>query len=460
MICAPKQEEDPMRNLTRRQFLQTIGGGGAVVSAGSLLAGASLGSLAPSLAIAQGGLAGQSIIHWSLLNPEGKSLREVALKEILGKFKERSGIAVTVQTLPWQELGTKLIAAVQAGNPPDSSRVNIYHLKMILKADALVNLDPYLKKAYTEAQRKDFIVDFTPPVVVNGSKWSMQIETTPKALFIRKDWLAKAGGKSPKTWAELVEVAKAMTGGGKWGYMFNGSKTQLNQVETIFQPHIHGRGGHILDANEKGAFNDEAAVKSYQFLSDCIHKHKITPPQVIAMTYDEVTDAFKGGRVGMIQEGSHRYTDIAKAIGVENLEVAKLPSDDPRRPSPTVITGWGFGIPRGSKHADAAWEYLTYYIGAEAQEINARVAGSLPTRKSVLDRPFFQTKEAAYMRWWMDYSAERGEIIINVPTFTQLNEVMVDALQVVLNTPAANMKQTLDDAVKRYNQILQMERQG
>ncbi len=284
----------------------------------------------------------------------------------------------------------------------------------------------------------------------------MQIEMTPKALFIRKDWLAKAGLKTPKTWAELVEVGKAVTGGGKWGYMFNASKTQLNQVETIFQPHIHGRGGQVVDAAGKGAFNSDAAVKSYQFLSDCVHKHKITPAQVIAMTYDEVTDAFKAGRVAMIQEGSHRYSDLVKAIGAENLEIAKLPSDDPKVPSPTIITGWGFGIPRGSKNPDAAWEYLKYYIGPEAQEINARVAGSLPTRKSVLERPFFQTKDAAYMRWWMDYAAERGEIVINVPTFTQLNEALVDALQQVLNSPSANIKQILDDAVKRYNQMAQM----
>lgn len=436
-----------MSTVTRREFLKTMGQGS--------LAMAGAGLLAPAASWAQGSLSGQSIIHWSLLNPEGKSLREIALKEILGKFKEKTGISVTVQTLPWQELGTKLIAAVQAGNPPDCSRVNIYGLKMVLRAEALTNLDPYIKKTFSDAQRKDFIVDFTPPVVVNGSKWSMQMEMTPKAMYIRKDWLAKTGMKAPKTWTELVEVGKAMTGGGKWGYMFNCSKTQLNQVETIFQPQIHGRGGRVLDASDKGAFNDEASIKTYQFLSDCVHKHKITPPQVIGMTYDEVTDAFKAGRVGMFQEGSHRYRDIAKAIGEENLELTKVPSDDPKRPSPTIITGWGLGIPKASKHPDAAWAYIDYHIGPEAEEINAKVAGSLPTRKSTSERPYFHTKEAAYMRWWMDYSAERGEIVINVPTFNQLNEVMVDALQQVLNSPSANVKQVLDEAVKRYNQMLQ-----
>ena len=435
-----------MGTVTRRQFLKAVGQGSLAVAGGRLLA--------PSSAWAQGPFAGQTIIHWSLLNPEGKSLREVAKKEAMTKFKEKTGITVQVQVVPWQELGTKLIAATQAGNPPDCARLNIFGFKMIVKADGLVPLDPYINKTYSEAQKKDYFVNFKPATMVDGTTYSLQIEAICKALYVRKDWLAKAGMKAPRTWAELVEVGKAITGGGRWGYMFNGSKTQLNQIHIVFQAQIHGRGGHILDASDRGAFNDDAAVKTYQFLSDCVHKHKITPPQVIAMTYDEVTDAFKAGRVGMIQEGSHRYRDIAKAVGDENIELTKIPSDDPRRASPTPIVGWGMGIPRGSKHPDAAWEYIKFYTGPEAQEINARVAGSMPSRKSTLDLPYFKTKEAAYMRWWVDYVSEQGEVIINVATEAQLNEVMVDALQQVLNNPSANVKQVLDEAVKRYNQLL------
>ena len=56
------------------------------------------------------------------------------------------------------------------------------------------------------------------------------------------------------------------------------------------------------------------------------------------------------------------------------------------------------------------------------------MAGALPSRKSVLRQAFFQTPEAAYMKWWLDYINDRGEPNIATPTFTELNEVMVDAL--------------------------------
>lgn len=438
-------------NSSRRLFLNQIGAGGAMLATGGLATG--LGTATAAFGQAARPHAGQTLTHWSFLSPEGKSLREAAIREIEGKFRERTGASVTFQVFPWHELRSKLIGAVQAGNPPDNSRVNFPDLKMLMKADALTNLDPYIQSTFSEADRKDFVVDFTPTMLDNGSKRSMLLETAPRALVIRKDWFAKAGLKAPRTWNEVVEAGKALTGNGRWGYMFFASKTQLNQVEPTFQPHIHGRGGQILDTSGKATFNSDAGIRSYQFLADCVHKHKITPAQVIAMTHDDVTDAFKAGRMAMYVEISPRYRDIAAAVGADNIELVKIPSDDPNRPSPSVISGWGLAIPRGAKRDSASWEYIKQYVGVEAQEINARVAGSLPTRKSVLSQPFFQTKEAAYMRWWMDYVAERGELSPNVATFNQLNEVMTDALHQVLLRPNVNVKPVLDEAVSRYNQI-------
>ena len=131
-----------------------------------------------------------------------------------------------------------------------------------------------------------------------------------------------------------------------------------------------------------------------------------------------------------------------------------MPSDDPARPSPTIVTGWGMGIPRGSKHPDAAWEHIKAYLSPEAQETNARYAGTLPSRRSVLQRPFFQTPEAAYLRWWVDYMSERSEVVINVSTFTQLNEALVNPLQQIIADPRTNIRKALNDAVATYNQAI------
>lgn len=429
----------------RRRFLQMAATGGAAFGMGGL------GSLLARPSFAQTSIRGQEILHWSFLSPEGKSVREVAMREIEAKFAERTGATVKFQVFPWHELKTKLIAAVQAGNPPDNSRVDAIAMPMVVKANALTNLDPYIERDIKD--RDDYLMDFKPEAKFGGSKYGMLIETAARGLMIRKDILAKAGVKAPRTWAEFVEVGKAVTGGGRWGYMFGANKAQRGQTDFVFQSHIHGRGGRILKADGTGGFNDDAAVRTYQFLSDCVHQHKITPSTVISMSHDDVSDAFKAGRLAMYVEVSARYRDIQRAVGAENLEVIPIPSDDAGRASPTVVTGWSYATPRGAKHPEASWEYIKHYTSAETQEINARMAGALPSRKSVVSMPFFQTPEAAYMKWWLQYIAERGEPNIATPWFTELNEVMVDALHQVLLNAAAPAKPVLDAAVARYNQI-------
>lgn len=429
----------------RRRFLQMVATGGAALGAGGL------GAVLPRPSFGQASIRGQEILHWSFLSPEGKSAREVAMREIEAKFTERTGVKVRFQVFPWHELKTKLIAAVQAGNPPDNSRVDAIAMPMVVKANALTKLDPYIDRDIPN--RDDYLMDFKPAALFGGSKYGMLIETAARGLMVRKDILSKAGVKAPRSWAEFVEVGKAVTGGGRWGYMFGANKAQLGQTDFVFQSHIHGRGGRILLADGTGGFNDDGAVRTYQFLSDCVHKHKITPSSVISMSHDDVSDAFKAGRVAMYVEVSARYRDIQRAVGAENLEVIPIPSDEVGRASPTVVTGWSYAIPRGAKHPEASWEYIKHYTSAETQEINARMAGALPSRKSVAALPYFGTPEAAYMKWWLQYIAERGEPNIATPWFTELNEVMVDALHQVLLNASSPVKPVLDAAVARYNQI-------
>jgi multiple sugar transport system substrate-binding protein len=281
--------------------------GGAALGLGGL------GAMLPRSASGQASIRGQEILHWSFLSPEGKSARELAMREIEAKFTERTGVKVKFQVFPWHELKTKLIAAVQAGNPPDNSRVDAIAMPMVVKANALTNLDPYIQRDIPG--RDDYLMDLKPAALYGGSKYGMLIETAARGLMIRKDILSKAGVKSPRSWAEFVEVGKAVTGGGRWGYMFGANKAQLGQTDFVFQSHIHGRGGQILKADSTGGFNDDGAVRSYQFISDCVHKHKITPSSIISMSHDDVSDSFKAGRVAMYVEVSARYRDIQKAVG-------------------------------------------------------------------------------------------------------------------------------------------------
>ena len=48
--------------------------------------------------------------------------------------------------------------------------------------------------------------------------------------------------------------------------------------------------------------------------------------------------------------------------------------------------------------AEAAWKLIEFLQSPEAEAIDARVGGELPTRKSTLKDPFFQTPEVRHLR--------------------------------------------------------------
>lgn len=395
---------------------------------------------------------GQSIVHWSFLSPQGKSVREQAIKIHEDAFKAASGIDVKFEIYPFAELARRLIAAVQAGNQPDVSRVGWESIQMVSAADALMPLDARIAKSFTEEERKDFIIDFSPALMFGGRKTTMQIETISHALFVRKDWLAQAGMKQPKTWDDVVAFGKKVSGNGRWGYGFFGGKQQL--VHAVYlQPHIHGRGGKILDDAGRATFTDPAAVRAYKFFSDCVHVHRITPPDVVNMSWEDQTDAFRAGRLAMFIDGSHRYRDHARAVGEDKILLVEIPSDDPNKPSPTPITGWSMGLPKGAKNADAGWEYIKYYLRPEVQAVNARIAGALPSRRSVASDPYFRTPEAQYLRWWLEYTAANSEPMINTPTANRLAESMANALHQVILQPKSNIADVLARAAAEYNRV-------
>ena len=108
-------------------------------------------------------------------------------------------------------------------------------------------------------------------------------------------------------------------------------------------------------------------------------------------------------------------------------------------------------IPTGSPNVEGAWELLKHRTDPQMQEIWAEVAGGLPTRKSTLDLPFFQTDEAEILRWWLDYMDTNGELTVAPEADAQLNKILAEAMQQVLLEPEADVSDVLDQAAEAFN---------
>ncbi|MBB5791293.1 ABC transporter substrate-binding protein [Jiangella mangrovi] len=430
------------RGLSRRDFLGLAAGAAGAAVLGGGLAGCARGAQATP----------GTLRYWTLLDPNGDDPRGHAERQIFDLFEERTGLTVSEQVIPWQEIDPNLLTSVQAGIPPEVSRTNYYNFRRHAEAGSLEPLQAMADADFTNGELDDFVVSLEGEEGVEA----FLIENIGNALFLRRDWLDAAGMSVPTTWDEFVEVGKAFVAAQPdvSGFLTFGSTTETGHVAYIFQPMILGRGGRILDDDGRAAFHEDAGVETFEFLRSLAYEHEIMPRDAATMAYSEQIDAFIAGRTGMIIEGSHRYARIVESLGAENVEVAVIPGPAADRPSPCSITGWAIAIPQGSPDVEGAWELIKHRTDPAMQEIWAEVAFGLPTRRSTLELPYFQRDEAAIMRWWLDYMETDGQLVTSPVDDTQLNEILAEALQEVLLDDGVGVRSVLAKAAERFDAVV------
>ncbi|MGC0273147.1 ABC transporter substrate-binding protein [Pseudactinotalea sp. Z1739] len=390
--------------------------------------------------------------YWTLLDPAGEDPRGRAEREIFDHFEETTGHLVVEHVMPWQEIDPSLLAAVQAGDPPEISRINYYNFQRHASAGSLHSLSELADRDFSGGELDDFVIALEGETGIEA----FLVENIGNALFLRKDWLEEAGLEAPVTWDEFIETGKALqdVASGASGFLTFASTAEAGHVAYIFQPMIMGRGGQILNDDGSAAFNGEAGVGTYEFLRALVYDHEIMSVDAATTAYGEQIDAFIAGRVGMIIEGSHRYRRILDDLGPDSVQVVRIPGPTADRPSPCSITGWAMAIPSGSSNVDAAWELIKHRTDPAMQEIWAEVASGIPTRTSTLELPYFETEEAEILRWWLGYMDSDGELTTAPENDAEFNRIMAEALQDALLNPTRPIQEILDEAASQYNSVI------
>lgn len=424
--------------LTRRDALKA-----AAVGAGFLL----LAGCSPTPAPAPEG--DVELEYWTMFTPNSTDdPRAAAEQAIFDALATSAGIKLIWKTVPWEVVDTQLMAAVQAGNAPGLTRSRHFMFDRLAGAGTYSSLDEYVTSTFTASDLDDFIVQMK----FDNTTYGFLVENNVNGLYYRKDWFDEDGLEIPKDWDEFVEVGLKIKQKRPdiVPYLTFGSTAQLTHTDQIFQPMIHGRGDQLLDSDGRAAFNSQEGIDTYQFLRDCVHKYGIVADNVVSVTYNDQADAFDAGRGAMMIDGSHRYGRYVKANG-EAVGVAEIPAGET---SVCTFSGWVIVVPTGSPAPDAAWQAIVQRVSPEAQVTWSEMTGGLPVRKSVLNDPYFQTPEAAVVKWWAEYEARSGQLLLVPPTATELNEAMAQAMQQVILDKDASISTILNDAAKKYDAVL------
>jgi multiple sugar transport system substrate-binding protein len=305
-------------------------------------------------------------------------------QKIVDAFKVLNpNITVKVSVADWTTYWDKLQTDLAGGNAPDVLLMDGPLYPDYQTRDQLLDLTPLITRdGFDTGGLVDLAVqDFTAP---DGHLYGLPRDLNTIALFYNKTMFDAAGLPYPDgtwDWNKLVEVAKKLTktSGGKtsqWGFY-----TETSDMENFWSSLVWQAGGDILSADKKSVLIDSAqAAAGIQFLQDLIYKDKVMQQPVAGGT----GDAFENGQAAMEANGSW-LVPTHEAAGID-FGVAPLPKGPAGQA--TSVNPSGVVIYKGTKSADAAWEFVKCYTGPKLQAMVASLKASMPANKQVLTQQY------------------------------------------------------------------------
>lgn len=262
----------------------------------------------------------------------------------------------------------------------------------------------------------------------------------------RNAYRHRSGGplRVPDTWSELADVAGFLTGPGIYGFLFPGRDSGLFGT---FYEMLVGAGGDLFDPALNPIFDSEAGEWAAALIADLHGERRVTPRELPAWHYDEISAAFRSGRAAMVCDWPGSYHLYRTAVTCEvwdRTELAPLPAGPAG-----VRSAYGgchsFAIARGARDREAAGALVAFLTSRNAQLAEAR-RGAIPCRVSALKqvRAEAAAGSADARRW--DLLAAAQDTMIIPPRFAaypRCEEVIWRSVQRAMEgawTPAESVR--------------------
>jgi multiple sugar transport system substrate-binding protein len=349
------------RQLSRRTFLKRAAGTGVLLAAGGNFSRV-FGQDAEPLELPQGASGKLTVIHRTEYFKEVEDL----FRESVVAFADANGIELDISTANPEMFGdftAKMMAAVQAGNPPDLaySTLSIPQLHALGLVEDVSDVVQAVTKLYGD------VVPATAAkfAMLDGKWWAVPFMSNTGAWFARKDVFEAAGidVNTLDTWDARRDAALEVSNPDNqlwgWGITVNKSGDGHGFIVGVIQAF----GGSITDeSGMKVTFDSPETVAAVEWLNETYTSEKyrpMLPPGIESWTDSSNNEAYLAGTVAFTVNASSVYAK-AKADGnpvYENTAVLHAPKTLKGELLEAGANGW-FTIFKGSKNVDVAKQLI------------------------------------------------------------------------------------------------------
>ncbi len=324
------------------------------------------GAAALAAPLAKPAIAAPATVRWwyHYDNPQNNPAALVA------KFEEENpGIKVEPEAIPFgggTDYVNRIFAAVVSGTPPDCAMVRLAYQRRLLQMHAIEALDTDLG---SWPGRSDISGDvWKVNRAQDGKQYYLPLHYVVIYLYYRQDLLQQAGLQPPKSFADFLACAKAMTKDGMFGYGMRGGAG----CHDNWGPFVLGGGASF----DKGGFITDKALAANRWFVDLAVTQKVVPPSAPTDSFLQIVNNFKSGRTGMAIHHIGSAMDIVQALGDK---VSAVPV--PRAPDGGGWTYFGDesnAIFSASRNKEAAFRWISFLSSGDNNIAQAKLSGQLP----------------------------------------------------------------------------------
>ena len=277
---------------------------------------------------------------------------------ITGWNKRYPNQKVTLLLLP--EASNDQLAQLVANLQAKSDEYDVIDMDVIWTAEFASN-GWIIPLPESQFPLKDFLKPAVDTAMYQGRLYAVPDYSNADLLYYRKDILAKAGQRPPKTWAQLAHLAETVAP--KYGLDgYAGTFAPYEGLTVNFAAAVQSAGGSIMSAGDnKITVDSPQALEGLQFLVSGFQRGWI--PKV-ALTYEEESSqaAFEAGKFLFLDN----WPDVYAALSVPGprnkvygkFGIAALPGLDGTGSS--SLGGANLAISAYSQHQRTALNFIKY----------------------------------------------------------------------------------------------------
>lgn len=351
----------------------------------------------------------------------GDQAAGAGVEALLPAVKDKLGITVTLENLPYDQLQTKTFSELATSNPqhdiyiidtpwtPTLTKVleplDSYLTSKSLNKKTAVDVEDFIARGFydtsvynIDSASKTFTADATSSVDLGKIKSAgfavlgLPIQSNALTMAYRKDLFDDPAEQAafqskygrplavPVTWDDFVDVATHFTkpDGSLYGttLMAGVGDWAVDDFKTLVGS--FGGDGHLISGDMKIQITTAEAKSALQLYVDLINKHKVVPPGTTGASWDNATSSFGSGQTAMTMNyGPQALNDNVKG----QISYALVPKKTQNSPHEGT---WQLSIPTKKPDNTKAWAYqvIAYLTSTEAQK-QMLTSQLHPTRTSV-----------------------------------------------------------------------------